>query len=212
MTERHVRNLDNMIAHGINCLGVYIQGSNGGWPDVNAGRDGYTPEGNLRPEFARRLEWLIREADQHGMVVLVGLLSPRKDRDLKYEQAIRQAVRQTAKFLSERKLKNVFVDLMHEYNAVRITSRFDHDIMHEPNGAEKKARLTHWFKEFAPDIPVGIYSTGKPGRPTSILVWTSASFRKEQTFRIGDLSSMSKRYERTRTTKTESSPRKRKNG
>ena len=53
VTERHVRNLDNMIAHGINCLGVYVQGSNGGWPDVNAGRNGYTPQGALRPEFAR---------------------------------------------------------------------------------------------------------------------------------------------------------------
>ena len=56
VTERHVRSLDNMIAHGINCIGCYVQGSNGGWPDVNAGRNGYTPEGALKPEFARRLE------------------------------------------------------------------------------------------------------------------------------------------------------------
>ena len=79
VTERHVRNLDNMIAHGINCIGVYIQGTNGGWPDVNAGRNGYTIDGALKPEFARRLEWLIREADKRGMVVMVGLFSPRKD-------------------------------------------------------------------------------------------------------------------------------------
>ena len=156
VTERHVRNLDNMIAHGINCLGVYVQGSNGGWPDVNAGRNGYTPQGALRPEFARRLEWLIREADRRGMVVMVGLLSPRKDRDLIDEKAIQQAVQQTAKFLTERKLQNVFVDLVHEYNAVRITTRLDHDLLHEPNGAQKKARLTRWFKEFAPEVPAGI--------------------------------------------------------
>ena len=35
VTERHVRNLDNMVAHGINLIGVYIQGGNGGWPDVD---------------------------------------------------------------------------------------------------------------------------------------------------------------------------------
>ncbi len=52
VTERHVRNLDNMIAHGINCLGVYIQGSNPGWPDLNASKNGYTSEGALKPEFA----------------------------------------------------------------------------------------------------------------------------------------------------------------
>src|SRR5262252_4710432 len=87
VTERHVRNLDNMVAHGINCVGVYVQGSNGGWPDVNAGRNGYTPDGALKPEFARRLEWLVREADKRGMVVMVGLISPRKDQELKGETA-----------------------------------------------------------------------------------------------------------------------------
>jgi hypothetical protein len=33
ITERHIRNLDNMAAHGINLIGVYVQGSNAGWPD-----------------------------------------------------------------------------------------------------------------------------------------------------------------------------------
>ncbi len=156
VTERHVRNLDNMVAHGINCIGVYIQGTNGGWPDVNAGKNGYTPEGALRPEFAKRLEWLIREADKRGMVVMVGLYSPRKDLELKDDAAVQRGIEETAKFLTEHKLRNVFVDLMHEYNAKRITDRFDHDIFHEPHGAEKKAQLTKWFKKYAPDIPAGV--------------------------------------------------------
>lgn len=163
VTERHVRNLDNMVAHGINCIGVYVQGSNGGWPDVNAGKNGYTPDGALKPEFARRLEWLIREADKRGMVVMVGLFSPRKDQELKSEAAIRHAVEETAKFLTGRKLRNVFVDIMHEYNAKRITDRFDHDIFHEPNGPEKKAKLTAWFKKYAPEIPAGICPSFKTG-------------------------------------------------
>ncbi len=152
VTERHVRNFDNFIAHGVNCVGLYVQGSNGGWPDVNAGRNGFTPDGALRPEFARRLEWLVREADKRGMVVMVGLISPRKDQELKGEPAIRRAIEETAKFLAARKLHNVFVDLVHEYNSKRI----DHDLFREPNGAEKKAKLTGWFKKFAPDVPVGV--------------------------------------------------------
>jgi hypothetical protein len=156
VTERHIHGFDNMIAHGINCIGVYIQGSNGGWPDVNAGRNGFTPDGALKPEFARRLEWLIREADKRGMVVMVGVLSPRKDQELKDEAAIRRAIEETARFLVDRKLRSVFVDLAHEYNSTRITSRLDHDILHEPNGPEKKAKLTAWFKKAAPEIPVGI--------------------------------------------------------
>lgn len=156
VAERHVRNLDNMVAHGINCFAVYLQGGNGGWPDVNAGKNGYTPEGALKPEFARRLEWLIREADKRGMVVLVGLYSPRKDQELKDIAAIQRGIEETAKFLVARKLGNVFVDLMHEYNAARINARFDHELLHEPGGAPKKAKLTAWFKKYAPSIPAGV--------------------------------------------------------
>jgi ketosteroid isomerase-like protein len=155
VTERHVRNLDNMVAHGINCIGVYIQGSNGGHPDPAAGRNGYTPEGELRPEFARRLEWLVREADRRRMVVMVGLFSPRKDQDFTDEAAIRRACEETARFLERRNLRNVFCDIMHEYNH----SRIDHDIFREPHGADKKARLTGWFNNYAPDIEAGICPT-----------------------------------------------------
>jgi len=156
VTERHIHCLDEFVSHGINCIGAYIQGSNGGWPDVNAGRNGYTPDGTLKPEFARRLERLVREADKRGMVVMVGLISPRKDQELKDERAIQRAVEETAKFLTARKLRNVFVDLVHEYNNHRILNRFDHDIFHEPDGALKKAKLTGWFKKYAPEIPVGV--------------------------------------------------------
>lgn len=152
VTERHVRALDNMAAHGINLIGLYIQGSNGGWPDAAAGLNGFQPDGQLRPAVARRLEWLVREADKRGMVVMVGLFSPRKDQELRDEAAIRRAVEESARFLTEHKLKNTFVDIMHEYNHKRI----DHDLFREPDGAAKKARLTRWFKAVAPDIEVGV--------------------------------------------------------
>tara|TARA_A100001391_G_scaffold163821_1_gene123472 strand:- start:902 stop:2320 length:1419 start_codon:yes stop_codon:yes gene_type:complete len=163
VTERHVRNLDNMVAHGINCIGVYIQGSNGGHPDPEAGRNGYNADGTIKPEFARRLEWLVREADARGMVVMVGLFSPRKDQDFEDEAAIRRACEETAKFLVRRKLKNVFCDIMHEYNH----SRVEHDIFREPNGAEKKATLTGWFNEFAPDIEAGVCPAFNSGTGTT---------------------------------------------
>ena len=60
ITERHIRNLDNMAAHGINLIGVYIQGSNGGWPDADAALNGFTRDGKLKPTVAKRLETLIR--------------------------------------------------------------------------------------------------------------------------------------------------------
>lgn len=153
VTERHINNFDNMVAHGINIIGVYIQGSNAGWPNAEAGLDGFRRDGHLKPEVAKRLEALIREADQRGMVVMVGVLSPRKDQDLYDEAAIQRAIQEAGRFLSRRKLKNVFVDLMHEFDQ---PDRIDHALLREPDGASKKARLTRWFKEVAPDIEVGV--------------------------------------------------------
>ena len=156
VTERHVNNLDNMVAHGINFLGVYVQGSNGGWPDPDAGLNGYRRDGRLKPNVARRLEWLVREADRRGMVVMVGLFSPRKDQELRDEAAIRRAVEETGRFLVRRGLKNVLVDIVHEYDH---PERIDHDLFREPGGAGKKAKLTAWFKAVAPDVEVGVCPT-----------------------------------------------------
>ena len=156
VTERHINNLDNMVAHGINLIGVYIQGANAGWPNPDGGLDGFRRDGRLKPEVSQRLERLIREADKRGMVVQVGVLSPRKDQDLYDEAAIRRAIEETARFLVRRNLKNVFVDLMHEFDQ---PDRIDHEILREPDGASKKTKLTKWFKDVAPDIEAGVCPT-----------------------------------------------------
>lgn len=153
ITERHIRNLDNMMAHGINLIGVYIQGSNAGWPNPDAAANGFSRDGKLRPKFAARFENLIREADRRGMVVMVGLFTPRKDQEFYDEDAIKRAIEEAAKFLHDRKLNNVFVDIMHEYNN---PERIDKEIFREPDGAAKKAKLTAWFKAIAPNIEVGV--------------------------------------------------------
>lgn len=163
VTERHLRNLDNMVAHGVNCIGLYIQGSNGGWPDAGAALSGLTREGKLKPAFAERLEMLIRAADERGMVVMVGICSPRKDQELYDEAAIQQAMEETGRFLSERQLKNVFVDLMHEFSH---DERIDHPIFREPDGARKKAQLAKWFKSTAPDIEIGVCPDESSGTGT----------------------------------------------
>jgi hypothetical protein len=160
ITERHIRNLDNMTDHGINLIGVYLQGSNAGWPDPDAALNGFTRDGKLRREVAARLERLVREADRRGMVVMVGLFTPRKDQAFYDEAAIQQAVEQAAAFLRDRKLKNVFVDIMHEFNH---PERIDHPIFREPAGESKKAKLTAWFKAVAPDIEVGVCPAANSG-------------------------------------------------
>jgi hypothetical protein len=160
VTERLVNNLDNMQAHGINLISVCLQGTNGGFPSVDAGPNAYTSDGRLIPAFGRRLELLVREADRRGMVVCVGLFMPRKDEHLRDEAAIRRGVEETGRLLTDRKLRNVFVNLYQEFNH---PVRSDHEIFREPDGAAKKARVTSWFKAVAPAVEAGICPNHQTG-------------------------------------------------
>jgi hypothetical protein len=87
------------------------------------------------------------------MVAMVGLISPRKDQEFYDDAAIERAIEETGRLLTSKKLKNVFVDLCHEFdNPVRM----DKELLREPHGADKKARLHGWFKAVAPDIEAGV--------------------------------------------------------
>ncbi len=153
VTERYIRNFDNMNAHGINLVGAYIQGVNAGHPNGDAGLNGFTRHGKLLPEVARRIEWLVREADKRGMVVMIGVLTPRKDQDFYADEDIQTAVEETARFLKAKKLRNVFVNLCDEFNHPLNADKL---LLREPDGFRKKDQLTAWFKAIAPEIEIGI--------------------------------------------------------
>lgn len=160
VTERFIRNFDNMNAHGINMVGAFIQGVNAGHPDGNAGLNGFTRHGELKPEVARRIEWLVREADIRGMVVMIGVLAPRKDQEFYEDEDIKTAIEQTARFLKEKELHNVFVNLCDEFNHPQYAEKL---LIREPDGEKKKGMITGWFKAIAPDIEVGIGPHWKSG-------------------------------------------------
>ena len=153
VTERFIRNFDNMNAHGITLVGAYIQGVNAGFPDGNAGLNGFSRHGKLLFEVARRIEWLVREADKRGMVVMIGVITPRKDQDFYDDAAIQTAIEETARFLTEKKLRNIFVNLCDEFNH---PLNADKVLIREPDRPRKKAQMTAWFKAIAPDIEAGI--------------------------------------------------------
>jgi len=164
VTERYIRNFDNMNAHGINFVGAYLQGVNAGFPNGDAGLNGFTRHGLLLPEVARRAEWFIREADKRGMVVMLGVITPRKDQDFYDDADMRRAVEETARFLVEKKLRNVFVNLVDEFNHPLTADKL---LIREPDGPQKKAKITGWFKAIASEIPAGIGPHWKSGTADS---------------------------------------------
>lgn len=160
VTERFIRNFDNMNAHGINWVAAFIQGVNAGHPDGDAGLNGFTRHGQILPEVKRRIEWFVREADKRGMVVMIGILAPRKDQDFYEEDDMKNAIEETARFLKEKKLHNVFVNICDEFNH---PLRADKLLVREPDGEKKKAKMHGWFKAIAPDIEAGIGPHWKSG-------------------------------------------------
>jgi hypothetical protein len=155
VTERFVRNFDNMAAHGINGFIVTVMGTNTGWPEEWGARNGFEPDGRLKSEFAKRLEWLVREADARGMVVGVTVFTPRNVAKMQGEDAFRRALQETGEFLKSFKLRNVFVDIMHEYSHRRVVP----ELFKEPGGPEKKAKLAAWFKAVNAEVPLGVCPT-----------------------------------------------------
>ena len=166
VTERFIRNFDNMTAHGINFVGADLQGGSTGFPHGDAGLNGFSRHGELLPDVARRAEWFIREADKRGMVVLLGVISPRKDQSFYDDAAMRTAVEETARFLTKEKLRNVCVNLVDEFNDPLYADKL---LIREPDGARKKATITGWFKAIAPKIQAGIGPHWKSGAAEAII-------------------------------------------
>ncbi|QDV39505.1 hypothetical protein [Tautonia plasticadhaerens] len=160
VTERLINNLDNLAEHGINLISVSLQGTNGGFPDADAGPKAFRSDGMIIPAFADRLERLIREADERGMVVPVVVLQPCKDQTVKGEMGVRRAIEETGRLLTGHGLKNVMVNLYQEFDH---SLRVDHEVFREPDGAANKAEVTGWFKAEAPDIEAGICPNYKSG-------------------------------------------------
>lgn len=153
LTERLVRNLDNYVEHGLNLVSVYMQAAHGGYPDIQAGANPFDEHGNLDLKFAGRLEWLAREADRRGIVLAIGVITPIKDQELKDEAAMRKAIEETARFLETRKIRNVVVDVMYEFDH---PNRIYHEAFREPAGSRKKADAVAWFHAIAPKIEAGV--------------------------------------------------------
>lgn len=121
VTSDLVANLPVYARHGLNSIGVFFMGNRFG--NVK----GYRQDATLDPVYAQRMERIIRAADELGMVVLVGCLywedSTAKWSDWTQKEA-NLAVANTAKWLKDNDLNNVFIDVDNEGMA-RARAGFD---------------------------------------------------------------------------------------
>ncbi len=85
---------------------------------------GFTPTGELRPEYADRVQRVIEQADELGMVVIVGFFYQGQDERLADEAAVVRAVDSATDFLLDGGFTNVLVEINNECN-----TRYEHPVL-----------------------------------------------------------------------------------
>ena len=81
-------------------------------------------DGSLRADYLKRLEWILRTADDLGMVPILGLFYFGQDERLENEASILHAVDSTMGWLVGHGFQNVLVEINNECNV-----RYDHPIL-----------------------------------------------------------------------------------
>lgn len=151
-TEAFIAALPQWYAHGLRAVTVGIQG---GMPvftiDVRTiDNNPFGPRGDCFDEgYAKRLDKLIRAADDLGMVVIVNILYWAQSLRFEDEDALVSALKQAAAFLQRGGYTNVIIDVANEYN---IDMWNNLPIIQDPNSM---ASLIHLVREESGGMPVG---------------------------------------------------------
>lgn len=116
-TKRFIQSIPDYVASGINAFTISLQG---GYPGYEgAVNSAYTAKGLLRQSYMERVDKVIKACDQNGVAVILTCFYQRQyfhERALVGRHAIKQAVLNVARWISEKKYKNVILEIANEYN------------------------------------------------------------------------------------------------
>ncbi|MDA3893024.1 MAG: hypothetical protein PF517_15285 [Salinivirgaceae bacterium] len=124
-TAEFVASMQDWYNHGLLAFTLNLQGGspmgygNNGW--VNSC---YNPQGNLRPEYLKRLKLILDKADELGMVVILGYFYFGQDEHLSDERAVVNAVDNITTWIIENGYRNIIVEIANECDIF-----YDHDIL-----------------------------------------------------------------------------------
>jgi hypothetical protein len=110
-----------LLAFTINLQGGSPQGYSREQPWHNSA---ITDEGDLRSEYLARLEKILDQADELGLVPILGLFYFGQDQRLKDEAAVLRAVDSTVDWVFDRGYRNVLIEVNNECDI-----SYDHDLL-----------------------------------------------------------------------------------
>ena len=129
-----------LLAFTINFQGGSPEGYSRQQPWEN---NAFDVQGNLRPAYAERMELIIREADRHGMVVILGYFYFGQDQRLADEAAVIRAVDNATRWVLDKGFTNVIIEVANECD----NRGYDHEIIGKDRVHELIARIQNMEKD-----------------------------------------------------------------
>lgn len=164
------RNTDEFIAampewkkHGLLAFTVNFQG---GSPEGYSKsqpweNNAFEADGSMRAAFAERMERIVKAADRHGMVAILGIFYFGQDERLADEDAVINAVDNTVAWIKKNGFTNVIVEVANECN----NKSYGHSII-KP---ERMGELIQRIKTKAPELLVSTSFNGNTLPPDQIV-------------------------------------------
>jgi hypothetical protein len=158
--------------HGVLGFTLNFQGGGGRYiPEVYQIYDnnGFSPDGEIKPAYANRMERVIRRADELGMAAIVSMFYWIQTNKMASEEACWRAVENALDFLRGLKVQNVLIEIANETNYHFSFPTFR---------VEKSHEMVSHFKNRYPEFPittslVGMNPETGQGMPTPALVEAS---------------------------------------
>lgn len=134
-TDKFVASIPEYVAAGVRAFTLNFQGGMPGYE--GAVNSAFNPDGSLRQSYLDRIERVVKACDRAGAAVILGCFYQRQDQILEDEAAVRAAVVNAAKWIRERNLTNVLLEIANEHRH----RGFDHEIIRTPEGMAELIRL-----------------------------------------------------------------------
>lgn len=121
-----VENMSLWYSYGLNCFTLNMQGgSPSGYGASKCLNTGFNPDGSLIEPYMKRLDNILKKADELKMVVILGIFYFGQDQYLTDETAIKNAVNNLTDWLLNKGYQNVLIEIANETDV----KSYDHAIL-----------------------------------------------------------------------------------
>ncbi len=128
-TDEFIKAMPEWKKHGLLAFTLNMQGGSPyGYGNKKCLNPGFNPDGSLMPAYLKRLEKILKKADELNMVVILGLFYFGQDQHLKDEFAVVNAVDNITNWVLGKGYRNVMIEVNNECDH----RDYNHDIL-KPN-------------------------------------------------------------------------------